>query len=100
MPRAARFADRVPGPYGSRLDRFAVTAHTAHPSMHRFHPHPLAVADTMPLRATRIHEKIIVRVNLTQPSVLRIPRVIHRHWTLRDRSQRIAHGVRRLHLER
>ena len=53
-----------------------------------------------PARVTRIDEQVVVRVDLPQPRVLRIPRVVHRHRPLRDRGERIAREVGRLRFER
>ena len=52
------------------------------------------------LRRARIDEQVVVRVDLAQPRVLRVPRVVHRHRPLRDRSERIAREIGRLRLQR
>jgi hypothetical protein len=66
----------------------------------RFDPDPVVVLDTSNARGVRIHVEQVVRVNLPQPGVLRIPGVVHRHRPLRDRRQRILVLVGRLPFQR
>ena len=44
-------------------------------------------------------EQVVVRVDLSQPGILRIPRVVHRHGTLRYRIQREFPGIDQLRLQ-
>ena len=42
------------------------------------------------LRGGRVDVQVVVAVDLAQPGVLRVPRVVHRHRPLRDRVERIG----------
>lgn len=100
IPRAGRLADRVPGPHGSRLDRFAIMRHAAHLAPLRFDVNPRAILDVIALGHARIHIQHVLAVNLPQPRVLRVPRVIHRHRALRDGGERILREIGRIEFER
>ena len=51
-------------------------------------------------RGARVDEQVVVRVDLAQPGVLRVPRVVHRHRPLRHRVERVLRRVGGLLLER
>ena len=100
LPGAVGLADRVPGPHGAGLDRLAVAQHAAHLAPLALDPAPAAVGDAGALRGQRIDVQVVVAVDLAQPGVLRIPRVVHRHRPLRDRVERIGGEVGRGLFER
>jgi len=100
IPRARRLADRIPCPYGARLDGFAVARKAAHLAPLRFDVDPAAVFDALRRRRARIHVQIVLAMYLTQPRILRVPRVIHRHRPLRDGRERILRVIGRVVFER
>ena len=94
-PGAARLADRVPCPHSARLDRFARPAHAFDLAPWRLDPDPVAIGDARVCRGATVDVQVVVRMNLAQPRVLRIPRVIHRHRSLGNRRQGKCIGAMR-----
>ena len=100
VPRAGRLADGVPGPHGARLHGFGIARHAAYLAPHRLDPDPAAVVYALGPRDPRIDEQIVVRVDLAQPGVLRIPGMVHGHRALGDGVQRVLVDVGHLRFER
>src|SRR5262245_35925290 len=92
-PRAALLTDPVPGPHGVRLDAFHRLQLAAHAPAPRFDPYPVAVGEPELARRTGVHVQVVLREELPQPDVLRIPRVVHDHRPLGERVQRVAVGI-------
>ena len=93
LPGAVGLADRVPGPHRARLDRLAVAQHAAHLPQRLSTQHQPPSAMPAAARGQRVDVQVVVAVDLAQPRVLRIPRVVHRHRPLRDRVERIGARV-------
>src|SRR3954470_24034462 len=96
MPRTLAFADRIPSPHRTRLNGFAVSAHAPDFAVHRLNPHPFTVPDALLSSRARIDEQIVMRMYLSQPRVLRIPRVVHCHRSLSNRVERVLVAIARL----
>ncbi len=88
VPGTGGLANRIPGPDGARFDRLTEAAHATHLAMHRFHPDPVTILKTIGHTNTGVEIEVVVGVNLSQPRILRIPRMVHRHGALGDRTQR------------
>jgi hypothetical protein len=100
VPGAGSLADGVPGPHRARLHRLGVAR------LQRTLPHcdstQIQSPSSMPAgsRAVRVDEQVVVRVDLAQPGVLRVPGVVHRHRPLRHRGERVLVLVGDLRFER
>src|SRR5262249_10595270 len=76
-PRPGLLAYRVPGPHRVRLHAFHRLQLTADLSVVRFDPDPVEVAEAQVARRRAIHVQEILRQDLPQPDVLRVPGVVH-----------------------
>ena len=93
LPGAVGLADGVPGPDRAGLYCLAVAQHAAHLAPLAFHPGPAAVGNACGLRGAGVDVQVVVAVDLAQPGVLRVPRVVHRHGPLGNGVQRIGGQV-------
>ena len=93
LPGAAGLADRVPGPDRVGFRRLAVADHAANPAHLLSTQHQPPSAMPAAPAVSGLTCRVVVAVDRTQPGVLRVPRVIHRHRPLGDRAEGKAGGV-------
>ena len=99
-PGASRLSNGIPGPDRARLDGLGVARDAAYLAPLRLDPDPVAIGDLVDARGVGIDEQDVVRMNLSQPGVLRIPRVLHRHRSLGYGRERVLLLVGDLGFER
>src|SRR3546814_8962275 len=85
---ASRHARRrlpiVPGPYRVRLHVGRELRLHGDAAVVRGDGDPVLIGDAMPGAGARVQVQVVARGDLPQPRVLRTPRVVHEHRTLRD----------------
>ena len=86
-PGALLLADGVPGPDGVFLGAFHRLDLAADLAVVRLDPDPVEVLDAHLQGLARVHVHVVLRHDLTQPHVLRIPRVVHEHRALGQREE-------------
>src|SRR3546814_838053 len=79
-----RSADRVPGPHRVRLHVGRELRLHRDAAVVRGDGDPVLIGDAMPGAGARVQVQVVARGDLPQPRVLRTPRVVHEHRTLRD----------------
>src|SRR6516162_8084802 len=90
IPGAGALADGIPGPHGFRVDSLHQLGGDTDAALTARQPYPVVLCQAQRPPGRPVDEQSVVAEDLPQPSILRVPGMVHLHWPLRHRVQRKA----------